>query len=286
MLCAACNNKLTNLGQIPDGILFKCSFCGTKKLVIDNFDLKQDVLAYGSAYREKLSNTKISGLVSLFENNYLTPTNKVELFDIGFGSGEFLLAVNKMGLKVSGLECDLNSVKLLRKKHIVAYHGELGGEMKLNKKYDLITLWDVLEHVSDIEKALSQLSSITNKYGKLFILTPNAGSSFDSMATIERRLTFYKSQRIMNICLNRYHLHRFTIKGLEILLSRFGFTVDKVERIQLFSLNSDTYTDGFAPGIMKWTKSSFINRIISNKAMTLIRVLNIKNKIFFIATKK
>lgn len=284
--CSACNNKLVNLGIIPDGTLFKCRYCGSKKIYIENNNLKKDEVGYGNSYRERISNTKISDLISLFERYFFNSANQIELLDVGFGSGEFLMAMSRKGLLVSGLECDSNSMKIISRQGIDSHLGELGGEMNLKNKYDLVTLWDVLEHISNIEKAMAQLNSITKKNGKVFILTPNANSLFDTLANLERRLTFYKSQKIINICLNRYHLHRFSVKGLKILLERFGFSIEHIELLQLFSLRSDEYIDGFAPGILRWTNNSAFNRFFSKSAMSLFKIMNIRNKIFITAIKK
>jgi hypothetical protein len=90
----------------------------------------------------------------------------------------------------------------------------------------------------------------------------------------------------MNICLNRYHVHRFSVKGLKIFLQRFGFSVEHIDLVHLFSLQSDKYTDGYAPGILRWTNNSALNRFFSKSAMSLFKIMNIRNKIFITAIKK
>ena len=224
--------------------------------------------------------------MNLFDKGVSGFNQKVELLDIGFGNGKFLIETKNKGMNVSGLDYDINSVNKIRQQGINAYQGELGGRMSIDKKYNVITLWDVLEHVTDIEKAFAQLNSITNKNGKILVLTPNADSLFDFFADVERGLTFQRSNRIMNICLNRYHLQRFSIKGLKILFERFGFFIERIELLQLFSLRSAEYTDGFAPGIIRWTRNSKFNKFISSSAMSLIKILNIRNKIFLVVHKE
>jgi 2-polyprenyl-3-methyl-5-hydroxy-6-metoxy-1,4-benzoquinol methylase len=286
IFCSACGAEMTNHGKIPDGVLFYCKNCGSKKIVIENYESKKDEAGYGNAYREHLDVTKFIQLIDLFEKNYSIVNYNLKLLDVGFGNGNFLLTLEKKGIKVSGLESDMNAVNLIKQKGVPAYFGELGGELEVKEKYDLITLWDVLEHINYIEKALLQLSNLMNKKGRIFVITPNADSIFDILAGIERYFTFFRSQRIMSICLNKYHLHRFSAKGLKILFERYGFTVEHLELIQLFSLKPDTYTDGFAPGIMKWTDSSVINKIISKRAMNIIKMLNLRNKIFLTAVRE
>jgi 2-polyprenyl-3-methyl-5-hydroxy-6-metoxy-1,4-benzoquinol methylase len=283
--CSACENELVNLGKITDGILFKCPFCGSKKIYVEDYISKKDESSYSDAYINRLDDNKISGIMNLFNKGYSGSDGQAELLDIGFGNGNFLIATKKKGITVSGMDCDINSVNRIMQQGINAYQGELGGIMNIDKKYNIITLWDVLEHVVDIEKALSQLNFITKMSGRVFILTPNVDSLFDFFADVERGLTFYKSNRIINICLNRYHLQRFSVKGLKILFERFGFFIEHFELLQLFSLRSAEYTDGFAPGIVRWTNYSSFNRLISSSAMALIKILKIRNKIFLIARK-
>ncbi|HSW55312.1 MAG TPA: class I SAM-dependent methyltransferase [Ignavibacteriaceae bacterium] len=283
--CSACNHKMVNCGNIQDGVLYKCRYCGSKRVYSENLGHLNDKNGYGNSYREKISPLKVQELIELFNKHFTYADKNIGLLDIGFGMGDFLISVSQRGLLVSGLEYDINSVKFMQRKNIQAYFGELGGDMKLDRLYDVVTLWDVIEHIPDIEKAMLQLNSILKENGKIFILTPNSDSTFDTLADIERKLTFHKSQRIMNICLNRYHVHRFSVTGLKILLDRFGFIVDHVQKLQLFSLKKDTYMNGFAPGIKSWTNNTSFNKFLSISAMTLIKSLNITNKIFITAIK-
>lgn len=284
--CSACKNKLSKLGKIPDGILFKCNSCGSKKIYIENFEKFKNENGYGNAYRAKFDSNKTSKLVEIFNNDYHMPTKAVELLDIGFGTGEFLYEMKKKDFLVTGLDCDENAVKNISANGITAFNGELGAQLKLQQKFDVITLWDVFEHINDIELAMQQLNRLTKTNGKLFIITPNAKSIFDLAANLERYFTFYKSQRIMNICLNRYHLHRFSIDGLRSIFERFGYSIKTIKSIQLFSLSPDEYTNGFAPGILKWTNNSSFNKFFSRTIMLILKVLRLRNKIYVVAEKK
>lgn len=276
---------MINCGKIPDGIFYKCPNCGSKKIILGDLSGLDDNTVYGNAYKEKLSPAKIQDLLRLFNKYFTCSNNNIQLLDIGFGSGDFILSLSKKGLSVDGLECDINSVNSLQQKNISAHFGELGGDIKLDKQYDIVTLWDVIEHIPDAEKAMLQLSSIVRNGGRIFILTPNSDSLLDVLAAFERTITFYKSQRIMNICLNRYHVHRFSVKGLKILLQRFGFSVEHIDLVHLFSLKSDEYTDGIAPGIMRWSNKSSLNKMLSSLAISVLKLFRVKNKIFITAYK-
>ncbi len=285
ILCAACLNEMTEKEKIPDGILFTCLNCGTKRIYINNYQKLRNQLGYGDAYRHNLDKNKTENLRYLFKTVCPEFKPNFELLDIGFGNGDFMKAAAKMGLLSSGLECDTNSVLEISDTEMTAYYGELGGDLSINKEFDIITMWDVIEHIPEIEIALSQINKLIKTGGRIIILTPDANSYLDKIARLENILSFGKSQKIISICLNRYHLHRFSSKGLTILLKRFGFKIAHIDTVQLFSLKSDVYADGFAPGVQTWTKNSFLNRLISKDAMSLLKILKIKNKIFLSAVK-
>jgi 2-polyprenyl-3-methyl-5-hydroxy-6-metoxy-1,4-benzoquinol methylase len=284
VVCSACKGEMVNRGKIPDGTLLKCIECGSKKILLDE-KVKKDELEFGDAYRTKFDPAKTLCLVKLFKRNLGKRSNQIQLLDVGFGTGDFISEMNKLGIKASGIECDIDAVRLLKQKGYDAFIGELGGKLNLTNKFDAITLWDLLEHVSDIEKALVQLSSLTKDKGKVLIITPCANSIFDKLANIERFISLHRSHRIMSICLNRYHLQRFSITGIRKLFERFGFRIKSIKRVHLFSLKAKEYTNGIAPGIKKWTKYSSINHIFSAIAYKLISFFRVKNKIFLVAEK-
>ena len=48
-----------------------------------------------------------------------------------------------------------------------------------NKKYDVITMWHVLEHVSNLKEYIKRLNALLNTNGTLIIAVPNF-NSFDA----------------------------------------------------------------------------------------------------------
>lgn len=283
--CVACKGIMVNKGKIPDGILFVCKNCNSKRIYIENIKQLQDVDSYGNAYREKFDQAKVLSQLRLLHENLSAVENKKDILDIGCGNGAFIKALIEHGYSASGLECDSRAVKDLLAEGIDVHLGELGQKIEINRCFKIVTLWDLIEHINDVENAVLQLRSLVEKNGIVIILTPDSDSIFDLFATIERLLTFNKSQRLMNICLNRYHLHRFSVTGLKIMLQNNGFIVNHVHKLQLFSLKRDAYMNGFAPGLKKWTFSSSLNKFLSRSIITLIKTLNIHNKILITAVK-
>ena len=96
--------------------------------------------------------------------------------DLGCGTGEFVVLMNKLGLKSDGCDIYIEELKIAT---------ELVAEYKLKNvnifnsdtadytKYDLITLFSVVEHLDDeiLRQILQDLNSANVK--NIFILVPN-----------------------------------------------------------------------------------------------------------------
>lgn len=287
-MCKAClNTKLKKIDSTKEGEIVQCSLCGSKYILLFHEEILNKELEYGEAYRQSFSDKKIKMLVDLF-NEYISKPNEVNLtlLDIGCGDGDFIDAVNKQGWAVTGLDCDTNAVNKLRHKQINAVYGYLGrDEILLNKKFHTITLWDVIEHIENIEMAMNWLSDHTEEQGKVVVITPDVNSIIDILAALEKNISFKRSKTLLNICLNRYHLNRFSNEGLTQLFGRHNFSITHLTAINLFSLLPQSYLNSFAPGIEKFSSHSRLNKIISYIGYNAIKTFNLTNKLFLIARK-
>ena len=63
--------------------------------------------------------------------------------------------------------------KFVEEKYNIKTFSELN---KINKKFDVITLYDVLEHVENPMQLLSKIRDLLNKNGLIFIYSPNKNS--------------------------------------------------------------------------------------------------------------
>ncbi|MGA2324174.1 MAG: class I SAM-dependent methyltransferase [Sedimentisphaerales bacterium] len=287
MPCIACGHEsLTDLGMIHDGRLFRCYICGTSRLEVHNKLSLKAHAAYGDAYRAGLDLEKPRKVFELFQKILKgTPGKYKDLLDVGCGDGAFLKLAKQNNWNVLGIDSDPKAVATARKHGIQAFLGTAGKSALVEKSFDVITLWDILEHIPNLKEVIVWLANIIRPGGKIFVLTPNADSILDTFAYTEIFLTRRKSQRLMNLCFNRYHLHRFTTKGLIILLRRLGFSDDIVYKMQLFSLKPELYLSGFAPGVEGWTRSARFNQLLSSTAYQLLQGFGIKNKILYVGTR-
>jgi hypothetical protein len=94
---------------------------------------------------------------------------------------------------------------------VQAIHGDA---LKHDGAYDVITLWDTIEHLPDVNRVASHLFNLLNPGGFLFLSTPNVES-------FEHSVGQYRHPQILPLS----HVNYFSSETLGRLLKRHGFTI-------------------------------------------------------------
>lgn len=103
--------------------------------------------------------------------------NEGQLLDVGCGPGVFLDIAKKKGWSVCGIECSEYAVEYGRKNFGLNILNRSVEEFdNETKHFDVITLWDVIEHLRAPDKALRILSKALKRDGIILIYTPAANS--------------------------------------------------------------------------------------------------------------
>ena len=107
-------------------------------------------------------------------------TKGKKLLDVGSGTGYFGGFMKSKGYLVHGVEIDANAAKLSKEKFGIS--PMLPDEFLCSDEdanYDVITLWHVMEHLSDLQSWWTKLYNSLNHNGVLIIAIPNH-SSYDA----------------------------------------------------------------------------------------------------------
>ena len=103
-----------------------------------------------------------------------------KILDIGSGYGNFVISAIKNGFDCYGLEKESFEHKIAqnfsRQSDVNPSHFVRGSAFSLpyeNKSFDVITFWNVLEHLYDYKKALKEAIRVVKDNGKIFIIAPN-----------------------------------------------------------------------------------------------------------------
>jgi len=163
----------------------------------------------------KVALRKINNLVDLYSGSKGPST----FLDIGCAGGAFPKAINDLGFEVIGLEPSNYLSRHARETYGLEVHSATLEEYSKNgRKFDVISLWDVLEHLSNPKAALDEINSMLPSEGILILNLP----MIDTLParTMGLRWPFY-----LNV-----HIYYFTMRTIEKLLDETGFEVRGVSR--------------------------------------------------------
>jgi len=140
-------------------------------------------------------------------------------------SGDFLERAKQLATEVSGIELEkVLQTSFKERKLNVFSNFQLAQEN--GRKWDLITAFHVVEHLSDPRKTLSDLSTLLNKEGQMIIEAPSANDVL---------LTLYNNQPFQNFTYWSQHLFLFNSQTLSDLIKQSGLKLNWLKHIQRYS---------------------------------------------------
>lgn len=147
------------------------------------------------------------------------------LFDLGAGWGHFMLTGKMLGYDVYGIEIS-EQPYLYAKNDLNLLVDHLNFfEMPENKKFDIITLWDVLEHIDKAQDVIAKCSNLTVEGGYIVIQVPQIDSYFAKK---------HKGNWKM---MGLDHVNYFGKKTITQLLEKHGYHIETIKssfEIKLF----------------------------------------------------
>jgi SAM-dependent methyltransferase len=204
--------------------------------------------------------------------------------DIGTGEGAFLDLARERGHYTAGIELSPSAAAAATAKGHAVYCGSvLDSRLGETGTYDIVTLWDVLEHIPEPRRALAAAFRFLTPGGTLALVTPMMGSVFDRAGVMALRLSGGRCHALARMCWSREHVFRFEPSGLVGALRSLGFQQVEAKPILLLSLRSDRYAGGHI--LLRWTRSPTINGAISRMGVAVARTIRISNKIFVAAMR-
>jgi 2-polyprenyl-3-methyl-5-hydroxy-6-metoxy-1,4-benzoquinol methylase len=101
---------------------------------------------------------------------------KGKILDIGCGTGEVLNYFNKKGWETLGIEPAENPRNFAVTNYGLSVFDESHLDNLQTASFDIITMWHVLEHVSDLNERITQVKRILKNDGTLIVAVPNSKS--------------------------------------------------------------------------------------------------------------
>ena len=144
----------------------------------------------------------------------LRPGDRV--LDLGSGAGDFTAEIARAGGRVTGVEVAEAAIAKARSRHrelefrLAPIEGPLPFD---DGAFDLVWTSEVIEHVADTARWLSELRRVLVPGGRLLLTTPSHGRLRVALGGLERF-----SEPLGD------HLHLYTRRSLRSTLEELGFT--------------------------------------------------------------
>ena len=230
--CLSCDSLYTK-PHLRNGVLDALYSDGTYQFYQDNLVKKGSKLRKGVLEQRKYQ-----------QINDLLDNDQVSLLDVGCGGGTFLDVCKENGWDVEGVDPSPEATSAY---NVKIHYGDFN-QMSFDKKFDVITLWGVLEHMSDPILAVSKACETLNPTGMIVFEVPSANcfmseylqkSPFSPTRYIEsgRHNIFFSKKVIERIAIDQsLEIALIESNGLDIqtiLLEEFDIdTTDKIISMQ------------------------------------------------------
>ncbi len=199
-------------------------------------------------------------------------TNGRRLLDVGCGTGVFLDIARKRGWDVTGIDACESAVRIATEDFgVKTIHGAFDAEHFSDDSFDVITMLDFIEHVTDPLKTINTARSLLKNDGHILMTTPNHRSLVYLTADRLGRLSAEGFKDSIGKLYHFSHVTVFDPDSIRFLIDKGGFTVHKMWQ-------ESPYLGRYA--IPKPTK--FILTVIN----ILSKPLNLQSRIGVIARKK
>lgn len=176
-----------------------------------------------------------------------------DLLDIGTGTGDFLAACKNNGWVINGVEPNKKANRIAEGKTGIKINHDIN-EI-LNKKFDLITMWHVLEHVPDLNFYISNLKKLLKANGTLVIAVPNH-KSLDA--------TYYRENWAAYDVPR--HLWHFSKKAIKSLFKQEGMKVIKILPMKFDAYYVSLLSEKYKTGRSNFLKAFYIGLRSNYKA--------------------
>jgi SAM-dependent methyltransferase len=227
MACIVCDSTSENIKFIYSGTeFFECLSCGlirTKPFPSAEEIEKhyKKMLSIGN-YSTSLKNMDV--LVELYKSYVVILREQIgnlegkKILDVGCFTGDFLDLALQEGAETYGIELQKEASEIANKKHGNRIINSPINEAQFEKNFDAITMFGLIEHVTNPEILIKGASKCLDKGNVLIIQTPNSNSFWSKI--LGKYWPPYAPVE---------HIHYFSTKNITPFLDKYGFSVITVK---------------------------------------------------------
>jgi 2-polyprenyl-3-methyl-5-hydroxy-6-metoxy-1,4-benzoquinol methylase len=224
VVCYLCGSDQHQTVFIENGIpIVQCTQC---KHVFSTYEQEEHYAGYweDTDYDLNWWDHAHREVYQQFIETFLPKTGEGSLLDVGCGLGFFVKTVmeKRPEWNVLGYEMSANAVKFAKERNGLTnvYEGVVqSGNIKENS-IDIVTLWDVIEHIPKPDPLLQYIHTILKPGGFLFLQTPN----FPIQLIKARLKVLLKGMRPdVHYLEAKDHINNYSRKTMSILAKKNNF---------------------------------------------------------------
>jgi SAM-dependent methyltransferase len=207
--------------------ILECPSCGLAFWVPPDGFRAEDV--YDAAYFDGVDQSHgfsdYAGMEAAFRESFADRLARIgrppaggRLLDVGAAFGFAVSEAQKIGWKATGLE--ISTAAARQAADVTGGRVAVGNCLATpfaSGSLDVVTMWDVLEHLTDPHQAIAEMSRLLRPGGQLVFTTTDVGSLVARLSGSRWHLYTLPE-----------HLYFFTRRSLEILCEAHGFEVEKM----------------------------------------------------------
>ncbi len=228
-ICPACGGVGRDRNyRVDDYDLYRCRACRTEFLVLrlgghpltkgywDAYKLE----AYGNADAQADYNERYEGIFAEARKYTSTTT---EVLDIGCGIGNFLDWANHHDHNAVGADIDQLAIEEAQRRGFKVYQIETMVDEVRPESIDVLTMWDVIEHLVDPLEAVERAVTMLRPGGLAVFETPDVSFPLRPISIGLRRIA--EPIRYSDVLYFADHRTYFSNQGLGIMLESAGLEV-------------------------------------------------------------
>lgn len=147
------------------------------------------------------------------------------LLDVGAGFGTFLRLAREFGYDVFGVEPNSETAKELHDLYDISVYNCMLEEVDVSAQYDIVTMWNLLEHLPDPCMAMKKVRNLLKPDGILVLEIPVRDSLIHWLVKGVYKFSLGRIKRPLFLVYGIHHLQYFSKRSIQRFLEVNGFEV-------------------------------------------------------------
>lgn len=261
MHCNTCQNRFTNNVPTQDAI--------GKYYKSDAYvSHSESSASFINKVYLKVRNITLKSKLNLLTS--LTQSSQRNLLDVGAGTGAFAAYMQAAHWAVTGLEPDADAIAVALKNNNITLQPIANLFTIEQGKYDIITMWHVMEHVHQLHDYMAQLAKLLAPQGKLIIAVPNYTSKDAEL--YGKDWAAYDVPR---------HLYHFSPQGMAYFAEKHGLRVKAMKPmwfdsvyVSMLSEKIKTGKPSLVKGVINGLRSNIKTLANTEKCSSVIYIIS------------